>query len=40
MAASNLAIRVRGEKDLLELDKQKFIDKIKNQIKNRTLDLL
>ncbi|MFA6252905.1 MAG: threonine--tRNA ligase [Patescibacteria group bacterium] len=39
MGSDNLAVRVRGQKDLLNIDKQKFIDKIKTQIKNRDLSL-
>ncbi|MFA5127348.1 MAG: threonine--tRNA ligase [Patescibacteria group bacterium] len=39
MGSENLAIRVRGQKDLLIIDKQKFIDKIKTQIKHRDLNL-
>ncbi len=40
MDSKDLAVRVRGQKDLLNIDKQKFITKIKTQIKNRSLDLL
>lgn len=39
MGSDNLAVRVRGQKDLLNIDKQKFIAKIKTQIKNRDLSL-
>ena len=40
MDSKDLAVRVRGQKDLLNIDKQKFITKIKTQIKDRSLDLL
>lgn len=39
MGSEELAVRVRGQKDLLNIDKQKFITKIKTQIKHRSLDL-
>ncbi len=39
MGSEDLAVRVRGQKDLLNIEKQKFIDKIKTQIKNRDLSL-
>jgi threonyl-tRNA synthetase len=39
MGSEDLAVRVRGQKDLLNIDKQKFITKIKNQIKDRDLSL-
>lgn len=39
MGSDNLAVRVRGQKDLLNIEKQKFIDKIKTQIKDRDLNL-
>ncbi len=39
MGSDNLAVRVRGQKDLLNIAKQKFIDKIKTQIKHRDLNL-
>jgi threonyl-tRNA synthetase len=40
MNSDDLAVRVRGKKDLLNIDKQKFISKIKTDIKNRELELL
>ncbi len=39
MGSDDLAVRVRGQKDLLNIEKQKFIDKIKTQIKHRDLNL-
>lgn len=39
MGSEDLAVRVRGQKDLLNIDKQKFITKIKTQIKDRDLTL-
>ncbi len=39
MGSEDLAVRVRGQKDLLNIDKQKFITKIKTQIKDRDLNL-
>jgi threonyl-tRNA synthetase len=39
MGSEDLAVRVRGQKDLLNIDKQKFITKIKTQIKDRDLSL-
>jgi threonyl-tRNA synthetase len=39
MGSEELAVRVRGVKDLLNINKQKFITKIKTQIKHRSLDL-
>jgi hypothetical protein len=39
MGSKDLAVRVRGQKDLLNIDKQKFITKIKTQIKDRDLNL-
>ena len=40
MNSKKLSVRVRGQKDLLEIDKSEFIAKIKEDIKNRTLELL
>ncbi len=39
IGSDTLAVRVRGQKDLLNVAKQKFIDKIKTQIKHRDLKL-
>ncbi|MCD4760824.1 threonine--tRNA ligase [bacterium] len=39
MKSKDLAVRVRGQKDLLNISKQKFISKIKTNIKNRQLEL-
>lgn len=39
MNSDKLAVRVRGQKDLLNIDKQKFIEQIKTKIKNRSLEL-
>lgn len=38
--SDKLSVRVRGKQDLLEIDKSEFIAKIKEDIKNRTLELL
>lgn len=40
MNSDKLAIRVRGKQDLLNIDKEEFITKIKTDIKNRNLELL
>jgi threonyl-tRNA synthetase len=40
MGSKKLSVRVRGKQDLLEIDKSEFIAKIKEDIKNRTLELL
>jgi len=40
MSSDKLAVRVRGQKDLLNIDKPDFITKIKTNIKNRNLELL
>jgi threonyl-tRNA synthetase len=40
MNSKKLSVRVRGQKDLLEIDKSEFVAKIKEDIKNRTLELL
>ncbi|MFA6466548.1 MAG: threonine--tRNA ligase [Patescibacteria group bacterium] len=38
--SENLAVRVRGKEDLLNISKEEFISKIKTAIKNRSLELL
>ncbi|MBT4850398.1 threonine--tRNA ligase [Candidatus Parcubacteria bacterium] len=40
MDSKDLAVRVRGKKDLLNIDQEEFITKIKTNIKNRSLELL
>ncbi len=40
MESPELSVRVRGQKDLLSIDKKEFISKIKTNIKNRSLKLL
>lgn len=38
--SKNLAVRVRGKEDLLDISKEEFINKIKTDVKNRRLELL
>ena len=40
MGSDQLAVRVRGKQDLLNIDKKEFISKIKTNIQNRELELL
>ena len=40
MSSKDLAVRIRGKQDLLNIPKEKFITKIKTDIKNRSLELL
>ena len=40
MGSDKLSVRVRGEKDLLNINKKEFISKIKTNIQNRELELL
>lgn len=40
MNSDQLAVRVRGKQDLLNIDKKEFISKIKTNIQNRSLELL
>ncbi|PLX24433.1 threonine--tRNA ligase [Candidatus Parcubacteria bacterium] len=39
MDSDKLSVRVRGKKDLLNIDKEKFIEQTKTNIKNRSLEL-
>ena len=40
MNSKDLAVRIRGKQDLLNISKEEFITKIKTDIKNRSLELL
>jgi len=40
MSSKDLAVRIRGKQDLLNISKEEFITKIKTDIKNRSLELL
>ncbi|MDD5749609.1 MAG: threonine--tRNA ligase [Patescibacteria group bacterium] len=40
MGSDKLAVRVRGQKELLSIDSQEFITKLKSAIKNRNSELL
>lgn len=39
MDSDKLSVRVRGKKDLLNIDKEKFIEQTKTNIKNRSLEI-
>ncbi|RJQ33335.1 threonine--tRNA ligase [Candidatus Parcubacteria bacterium] len=39
MGSDKLAVRIRGQKDLLNIDKIKFIEQLKTKIKNRSVEL-